>query len=48
MIANVPSYMTNQQIHRDLKVSFLKDEIKVTAIKYYNRVICHPNELAAG
>ena len=29
MIANAPRYMTNQQIHRDLKVPFGKDEVKV-------------------
>ena len=32
MIANAPRYMTNQQIHRDLKVPFVKDEVKVTEV----------------
>ena len=47
-VKNDCEYMTNQQIHRDLKVPFVKDEVTVTAIKYYNRMTCHPNELASG
>ena len=43
MNANATYYMTNRQIHRDLGVPFVEEEI---VTKYYNRILQHPNVLA--
>ena len=46
MIANVPYYITNGQIHRDLKIPDITKEVKAITTKYSIRIRNHPNELA--
>lgn len=48
IMAKAPWYMTNNQIHRDLKISLIKDEIKHITAKYRERLLLHPNELASS
>lgn len=46
MIANAPWYITNCQLHRDLKVPMVKEEIKTKLTSYAKRMQHHPNLLA--
>lgn len=46
LIANAPWYVTNETIHRDLKIAKIKDEVVKFATRHVNRLSCHPNELA--
>lgn len=47
-MVNAPWYVTNAQIHRDLKIPFVKDEINAIITKYRDRIDSHPNELASS
>ena len=44
-LINVPWYVTNETIHRDLKISTIKDEIRNSRSKYNARVNNHHNPL---
>ena len=46
IISNAPYYVTNVQLHRDLNVPLVEDEIKHAATRYYSRILQHPNGLA--
>ena len=46
IIANAPWYMTNKQIHRDLKIPYIKDEINKFSTRYIDRLSNHSNVLA--
>ena len=48
MIANAPRYFPIRQLHQDLKIPYVKDEIKKFANKHYNRILSHPNTLASS
>lgn len=45
-IANVPWFVTNNEIHENLKVKTVKEEIRNSAKAYKARLTSHPNELA--
>ena len=47
IITNAPYYVTNLQLHRELNLLYVKDEAKIVASKYYNKIINHPNQLAS-
>ena len=44
-LINVPWYVTNETIHRDLKISTIKDEIRNSRSKYNARINNHHNPL---
>lgn len=46
IIANVPWYVTNNTIHKDLKVATVHEEIKRFSHNYSERLRCHTNILA--
>lgn len=46
IIANAPWYMTNRQIHRDLNVPFIRDDINKFSTRYLDRLSNHNNILA--
>ena len=46
-IVNAAWYITNAQLHRELQVKTIKEEIKAKAHQYKSRILNHPNELAA-
>jgi hypothetical protein len=48
MITNASWYVSNQTLHDDLKISFIRDVIHSQAIKYRNRNTKHTNELIAA
>ena len=43
LIAKAPRCVTNEQLHRDLKLPTVRDEIKSIAIVYNRRTLNHPN-----
>jgi hypothetical protein len=45
MMTNAPWYVSNQTLHDDLKIPFIKDVIHSQATKYRNRNKNHINEL---
>ena len=45
-ITGAPWYISNFDIHRDMNIEFVKDEIKRFAIRYINRLGNHINTLA--
>lgn len=45
IIANAPWYISNQTLHEDLKIPFIKDVIGLHATKHRKRSINHNNEL---
>lgn len=45
-ITNAPWYVSNQTLHRDLKIPLVKEEISKYAKRHINRLNFHPNELA--
>lgn len=47
-ISNAPWYITNNQLHRELNIPPIKDEIKNHLAKYKTRIAQHPNALAAN
>jgi hypothetical protein len=44
-MTNAPWYVSNQTLHNDLKIPFIKDVILSQATKYRNRNRNHTNEL---
>ena len=48
VISNAPWYMPNNQIHRDLNIALVKEEIKNNTTLYRERLQCHLNELASS
>jgi hypothetical protein len=46
-MTNAPWYVSNQTLHHDLKLQFIKDVIHSQATKYRNRNKNHINELTA-
>lgn len=46
MVANAPWYITNRQLHHDLKIPTIKEEITDKIKSYSNRLELHPNVLA--
>lgn len=47
-IANAPLYITNRQLHKDLNIRTVKEEIKNQITSYKSRIDMHPNILAAN
>ena len=45
-IVNVPWYVRNEDIRKDLKIPTIKEEIGRYAVKYKERTATHPNQLA--
>jgi hypothetical protein len=45
MIAGSPWYVTNQTLHDDLKVPFVKEVIKTNSQKRHQKIAHHPNTL---
>lgn len=45
-IANVPWFVTNAEIHENLNISTIKEEIRHNAESYKKRLENHPNDLA--
>lgn len=46
-IVNAPWYITNAQLHRELNIKTVKEEISIKAAQYKIRISLHPNELAS-
>lgn len=46
MIVDVPWYITNDQLHHDLCIPTIKEEIKSYAIKHTKRLLAYPNPSA--
>lgn len=47
-IANAPQYISINQIHRELQIPLVKDEIRNNANRYKSRIQQHPNQLASN
>jgi len=47
-ITGVPCYIRNQNIHRDLSIFTVKDEIDKQKASYNEKLSVHPNRLARG
>jgi hypothetical protein len=45
MITDAPWYVTNQTLHDDLKVPFVKEVIKTNSLKHHQKIAHHPNTL---
>jgi hypothetical protein len=45
-IVNAPWYVSNQSLHDDLKIPFIKDEIRRMSAGYNVQITNHENELA--
>jgi hypothetical protein len=45
MITNAPCYVTNQTLHDDLKVPFLKDGIQEKGINHHDKLGNHSNTI---
>lgn len=48
IIVDVPWFVTNESLHRDLKMPTIKEEIKNLAIRYRDRLEIHPNAYSVG
>ena len=46
IIVDAPWYVTNETLHHDLKVPYVKDEVRNFSRKYRDRLKDHPNVLA--
>jgi len=46
IIINAPWFMTNEEIHKDLDIPYVNEEILRHSTKYSNRLNSHPNTLA--
>lgn len=46
-VTNAPHYITNNQLHRELNVPTIKEEVKKQLLSYKSRIQHHPNPLAA-
>jgi hypothetical protein len=45
MITDAPWFVSNQTLHDDLKVPFVKEVIKINSIKHNQQITDHPNSL---
>jgi hypothetical protein len=45
MITNAPWYVTNQTLHDDLKVPFIKDVIQEKSINHHDKLGNHSNPI---
>jgi hypothetical protein len=45
MITNAPWYVTNQTLHDDLNVPFIKDVIQGKSINHYDKLGIHSNPI---
>jgi hypothetical protein len=45
MITNVPWYVTDQTLHDDLKVQFIKDVIQEKSINHHDKLGNHSNPI---
>jgi hypothetical protein len=45
MIADVPWYVSNQTLHDDLKVPYVKEVIKTNSQRHHQKIANHPNTL---
>jgi hypothetical protein len=45
MITNAPWYVTNQTLHDDLNVPFIKDIIQERSLKHYDKLGDHSNTI---
>jgi hypothetical protein len=45
MITNAPWYVTNQTLHDDLKVPFIKDVIQEKSINHHDKLGNHKNPI---
>lgn len=45
-ITNAPWYVKNCQIHKDLNIAMVKEELQSNTVKYAKRLTDHPNPLA--
>lgn len=45
IITGAPWYMRNSNIHKDLKVPLVREEIKIASVNYISRITEHPNRL---
>jgi hypothetical protein len=45
MITNAPSYVTNQILHYDLKVPFIKDVVQEKSINHHDKLGNHSNPI---
>lgn len=46
MVTNAPWYVTNEQLHHDLEVNTVKQEVLIHTKTYKERIVKHPNRLA--
>lgn len=46
MVTNAPWYVSNEILHRDLKIPTVQQEIKNFSLSYKKRLLMHPNQLA--
>ena len=47
-LANAPCYVSNHQLHTDLVIPFVSDEIRKSSIRYDQRLAGHLNVLVAA
>ena len=47
-LANAPWYVSNRQLHTDLGIPFVADEIRKFSIRYHQRLAGHANVLVAA
>lgn len=48
IIIDAPWYVSNETMHTDLRIKYVKDQIKIYSAKYEKRLNSHPNELAVN
>jgi len=48
IIVNALRYITNDTLHRDLNMPYIRDEIKILSKRYADRMEEHPNILATN
>jgi len=47
-LANAPWYVSNRQLHTDLCIPFVADEIHKSSLRYHQRLAGHHNVLVAA
>jgi len=45
MISSAPWYVSNQTLHNDIEISYVREVIRINANKYKNRSTVHSNQL---
>jgi hypothetical protein len=46
-IVNAPWYISNKVLHADFKVPTIEEEVTKFSVKYRDKIITHPHELAS-